>query len=227
MALTYLESAPSTNGWARERLPGLSVGDGCYTFYQTEGRGRRGKPWLSPPGAGLALSVIVTNRPGLPLMIGLAALEALGDERLMLKWPNDFVAEGKKLGGILCERRGGNAAAIAGIGINLTQTEGQLAALGLPHATSLAMLKIEADADKLAADIVQALLRMDSQPFVDYKEYYQSHCVNMGRQVVTDTGLSGVAAGVDDAGDLLIQTAGGIVPVAAGEVSIRGVYGYV
>src|SRR5258706_6407854 len=97
---------------------------------QTAGRGRRGRRWHSAPGAGLTFSVAVAlRRPlreltALPLAAGVAvarALHSLGVARAALKWPNDIVVEGAKLGGILAETKssGGAVKAVIGVGINL------------------------------------------------------------------------------------------------------------
>src|SRR2546425_12930263 len=92
---------------------------------QTAGRGRRGRRWYSPPGAGVTFSLsAVIRRParelaGLSLVAGVAAapaLRALGVAQAALKWPNDGVVGGAKLGGILVETRG--SLAVIGIGIN-------------------------------------------------------------------------------------------------------------
>ncbi len=103
---------------------------------QTQGRGTKGRLWLSPPGMGLYMTYIL--RPGedeildlalLPLASGLAAQEALtalGVAECRLKWPNDLVVGRRKLGGILCEsvyRNERPAFALIGIGLNLNQAE--------------------------------------------------------------------------------------------------------
>src|SRR5882672_5073771 len=103
---------------------------------QTAGRGRRGRRWHSAPGAGLTFSLAVAlRRPlrelaALPLVAGVAvarALHSLGVARAALKWPNDLVVDGAKLGGILVETRmqGGASLAVIGIGINF-ETEPEL-----------------------------------------------------------------------------------------------------
>ena len=115
-------------------------GDVFTTDYQTAGRGRLDHKWLSPPGANLMMSVVLSVEglapervATLPLVVGLAVATAVqrlvaggGDlrrktEDVKLKWPNDVLVGGRKLAGILCERNGD--VAIAGIGVNVGQTE--------------------------------------------------------------------------------------------------------
>jgi BirA family biotin operon repressor/biotin-[acetyl-CoA-carboxylase] ligase len=130
-ALRYAESIGSTNDAALSlATAGEPEGSSVLADEQTAGRGRRGRSWSSPPGAGLYLSVILrgaglTASPGLvTLGAGTAAAAAVQTATglpVRLKWPNDLVigAEWRKLGGILCEAQGPDAL-VVGIGINLT-----------------------------------------------------------------------------------------------------------
>ena len=130
---TYWKSATeSTNVDARGGLPG----DVFVADFQTAGRGRLDHRWLAPPGVNLMFSVVLDaagREPAevatLPLAVGLAVAQAIATlpawqaspPRLSIKWPNDVLAGGRKLAGILCERNGD--AVIAGIGLNVNQTE--------------------------------------------------------------------------------------------------------
>ena len=122
----------STNADARDGRPG----DVFAADFQTAGRGRLDHRWLAPPGVNLMFSAVLDvagREPAevatLPLAVGLAVAQALASlpawqaspPRLAIKWPNDVLAEGRKLAGILCERNGD--AVIAGIGLNVNQTE--------------------------------------------------------------------------------------------------------
>lgn len=130
------ESVPSTNDIARAlAVEGAAHGTAVLAREQTQGRGTKGRPWHSPAGLGLYASFIMCGPEGgpvpsahiIPLAAGLAAsdavLEATGLET-RLKWPNDILFKGRKLGGILCEGSSGAAGSIvvAGIGLNLGQT---------------------------------------------------------------------------------------------------------
>jgi BirA family transcriptional regulator, biotin operon repressor / biotin---[acetyl-CoA-carboxylase] ligase len=129
--LEVLAETDSTNArvLAAERPVGELVA--CLAEYQSAGRGRRGRQWLSPPGAGICLSVggrvpaAPSDYAALPTAVGVAcaaALEALGVRGIGLKWPNDLLLDGGKLGGILIELRGesqGPATVAVGLGLNI------------------------------------------------------------------------------------------------------------
>ena len=112
---------------------GGEPGDVFTADLQTGGRGRLNHRWLSPPGVTLMMSAVIgvegsppDEAATLPLVVGLAVARAaaalLGDGGgVRLKWPNDVLVRGRKVCGILCERRGGNV--IAGVGMNVNQTE--------------------------------------------------------------------------------------------------------
>jgi BirA family biotin operon repressor/biotin-[acetyl-CoA-carboxylase] ligase len=129
--LRYADSIASTNDTALAlAASGEPEGTAVLADQQTSGRGRRGRSWSSPPGAGLYVSVILrgddlTNSPGLvTLGAGVAAAEAIQRSTglpVSLKWPNDLVigAAWRKLGGILCEAQGRDAL-VVGVGVNLT-----------------------------------------------------------------------------------------------------------
>lgn len=129
--LHYADTVGSTNDLAAQlALSGAPDGTAVLADQQTAGRGRRGRTWSSPPGAGLYLSVVLRGRalsaaPGLmTLGAGVAAVDAVMAATglpVMLKWPNDLVSGDawRKLGGILCEAQGQDAI-VVGLGINVT-----------------------------------------------------------------------------------------------------------
>ena len=129
-ALRYAESIGSTNDAALAlAASGEPEGVSVLADEQTAGRGRRGRSWSSPPGAGLYLSVILrgdlASSPGLVTLgagvAASAAVQAATGLPVRLKWPNDLVigADWRKLGGILCEAQG-RGALVVGVGINLS-----------------------------------------------------------------------------------------------------------
>jgi BirA family biotin operon repressor/biotin-[acetyl-CoA-carboxylase] ligase len=130
-----LDSCESTNDCAAALARhGAAEGTVVTARSQTRGRGTKGRAWHSPPGAGLYMSIVL-RPPGtdfslLPLAVGLGVREGILEATGLavgLKWPNDLVWNGRKLGGILCEAggsEGGGRFAVAGIGLNLTQQEG-------------------------------------------------------------------------------------------------------
>jgi BirA family biotin operon repressor/biotin-[acetyl-CoA-carboxylase] ligase len=114
--------------------------------FQTAGRGQYGRVWESRPGCSLLMSVLLFPPPGLnrPVILTAWAAVAVGDAARQLtgvqtriKWPNDLLARGKKVCGILIEQRRGT---VVGVGLNLNQSAADFAAAGLPDASSLAIV---------------------------------------------------------------------------------------
>jgi len=121
-----LGTVTSTQDVARE----LAVGSIVTADYQTGGRGRLDRRWESPPGTALLVSFVLEPNPLLSLAAGVAAAEACGP-RVRLKWPNDLLFNGRKVGGILVEMT--PAKAICGIGVNLTWAPEGAAQLDQPR----------------------------------------------------------------------------------------------
>ena len=121
-----LESVSSTQDVARE----LPIGSIVVADHQTAGRGRHERRWDAPPGTALLSSFVLAPNPLLSLAAGIAAAEACGRD-VRLKWPNDLLLDGHKLGGILVENRSGKA--VCGIGINLTWAPPGAARLDQPR----------------------------------------------------------------------------------------------
>lgn len=111
--IVHLTSVSSTQDVARE----LPIGSVVVADHQTAGRGRLGHRWEAPPGTALLVSFVLAPNPLLSLAAGVAAAEACG-HGVRLKWPNDLLLDGRKVGGILVEAT--PAKAVCGIGINLT-----------------------------------------------------------------------------------------------------------
>ena len=155
------------------------------------------------------------------------------------KWPNDIVCDGRTVCGILCETAvcGDTVATVVGIGVNLTQTQEEFARAGLPYAASLYGLCGKAvDARSLADEIVRRLLPLAKQVFesgfAPLIGTYERGCVTLGKTVcVRDTDgtvrLQGTARAVATDGALLVTAdTGEEIRCDAGEVSVRGLYGY-
>lgn len=158
--LHHSSETVSTNADARAGRPG----DVFTTDFQSAGRGRLDHVWLSPPGTNLMLSAVLdvtdiepSQVATLPLAVGLAVLEALATyapaEPLSLKWPNDVLAGGRKICGILCERVGDRV--IAGLGVNVGQCDfaPEIAA----RATSLARLGVRTTVADVRDRVLDAL----------------------------------------------------------------------
>ena len=214
---------------------------------QTAGRGRMGRTFQSPDGKGVYLSVIL--RPGcspaelmhLTCAVGAAmvgAVEAACGLRPQIKWINDLVVEGKKLGGILTElsfAKGCVDYAVVGVGINCLQTQADFPEEIADIATSLSMVRgTPVRPEKLAAAMVEALWKMEKTLLTDKARWmadYKANCLTLGKdiQVLRDGQfLPGKALDIDADGGLVVRyTDGSVETVASGEVSVRGMYGYV
>lgn len=239
--LRYVEETASTNDDVmRLVMEGAPHGTAVYAGAQRQGRGRQGRAWHSPKDRNLALSVAVVGErfasslPLLPLAVGVAMaelLEAEFDLPVQLKWPNDLLVDGKKLGGILCEGvqvgvRFVGAVAGVGVNVNLERGElpedlrdratsvriegGELASLGPLAAT--ARLRIVEEAEALASGGRDALLAR-----------WQRRDVTRGREVeVLQSGEVGVAEGIERDGGLRVRMADGRLSVVrSGEVHLR------
>jgi BirA family biotin operon repressor/biotin-[acetyl-CoA-carboxylase] ligase len=198
------------------------------TLNQTAGRGRCGKKWLSPPGSGLCLSVAYTfvrkpeNVPALTLAIGLGAIKALkacNVDGVTLKWPNDLVLSGGKLGGILTEAHASSTKAISivtGIGINIDVAAGFDDKLGPERTLPVADLNACGAAlpthDRIAAHLINStystFAEYEACGFAPFFSRWRVHDWLQGRNVTVDVQqryLSGVAAGIDNDGALLLD----------------------
>lgn len=107
----------------------LPIGDVVVADHQTAGRGRLGRSWEAPPGSGLFTTFVVALDSLAVFRCGVAAAEACGRE-VRLKWPNDLLVDGHKLGGVLAEARPPDRC-LVGIGINLTWAPPGAARLGI------------------------------------------------------------------------------------------------
>ena len=244
-SLIHLEQVDSTNRYLKENahaLPDLSV---VLSDSQTQGKGRGDRSWSSAPGDGLYMSLLLKdihpqNLSRLPLVVAMgvrAGLETLCGAQFQIKWSNDVLCEGKKLCGILCESRieSGNTMAVIGIGVNLNQSRQALDRLGLVYASSLFLAtNRHFSQEETAGAICNALegiilKNSDSAALPALWEEYRRYCVTLGKRVkVTRDGreVEGFAADIADDGSLLCEIDGQIVPISAGEATIRGMAGY-
>ena len=243
----YSREVDSTNTWAK-RLAEEGAPNGTLTTAETQtaGKGRRGRVWKSPEGTSVSMSILLypdlepAKAPMLTIVMGLAVVQgvqrALGVDT-KIKWPNDAVLNGKKLCGILTEMSAQidyiNYIVI-GVGINVSNEifPEEVAAT----ATSLYLLTgVRISRAKLAAKIMAEFekyyaLYLKTQDLSGLMNEYNSHLINRGRSVrVLDPRqeYTGVAQGISQSGELLVQTEDGTAHVSSGEVSVRGVYGYV
>lgn len=250
--LIQLDSIASTNtelvrlvGEQDETHP-LPAFTTLVTDDQTSGRGRRGRSWDAPPGASLAISVLLrplgpdgtmldASRFGwLSLAAGVAMTDAIGavlpDAAVGVKWPNDVQLAGKKICGVLGELLPSGDGVVMGAGINVTMTAEQLP---VPTATSLAI------EGAVGNDLPDRVLARYLDRLVELVESYGEHggdadasglravvverCTTLGREVRAelpgDAELRGTAVGIDRFGRLEIRTGfGRVEAIAAGDI---------
>ncbi|MXW09184.1 MAG: biotin--[acetyl-CoA-carboxylase] ligase [Gammaproteobacteria bacterium] len=207
---------------ARAGAPSFSV---IIADEQTLGRGREGRRWLSPPGSGLWMTVVLAGRPSahsiVPLLVGIAAARAIEevcpDLRAEIEWPNDLVVAGRKVGGILCESwddgAGGRGMAI-GAGINISQRAADFPPELRGRAGSLrAMGAMSVSAPALAGALLARLreVLIPEAPRLKgalHRELTRRDALS-GRRVVLRSGEMGTARGITSAGALLFEESGG------------------
>lgn len=242
-----MEETSSTNDDADEMAEQLENGAVIIADRQLAGKGRRGRTWLSEAGGNLYFSLLLKpdfkadQASMLTLVMALAVakgIEAIYDCKPQIKWPNDIVMNGRKVCGILTQmqmKAGKIGHIVIGVGINVHQTK--FACEGLEYAGSLLNetgKRIERE--ELLAEVLYQFERL----YDDFCEEgslgfilsdYESRLVNLGNrvQVLDPKGeYQGTALGMNDKGELLVQKLDGTVEaVYAGEVSVRGLFGYV
>ncbi len=231
-----VERCPSTNAvLLAERLPRpvLLAAD-----EQTAGRGRHGRRWHSAPGCGALFSLgLPLGRPardlaGLPIVAGVGAvhaLRALGAAEVALKWPNDLLLHGAKLGGILVETRaqGAGSTAVIGIGVNYRGTPGLATRLRRKLAALEDCLRPlpprNAVIGALARAVLAALRAFDAEGFEPFRNDWDALHAYAGKalrvRLAGGRVLAGVAAGLAADGALQLRTRGGLRTVRNGRVA--------
>ena len=229
-----LDATGSTNDDARRLAQdGAPEGTVVIARSQSAGRGRLGRSWHSPDGAGLYLSIVL--RPQEPLdrvgryalVAALAALEAChaaGAAAARIKWPNDVLVERRKVAGILAELRAGSGGAelVLGFGLNVgTPPQGYPAELN--GVTSLSAeagrtVGVDETAEALLASLDAWIARLRRGGWEEVREAFVRYAPGVeGARVTLRGGASGITRGLDATGALLVETPKGDVPVHAGE----------
>jgi len=233
--VVVLQSTTSTNDDAR-RLASSGAPEGTVVLAdsQSAGRGRLGRPWDSPSGQGLYVSVLL--RPQDPVdRIGrypiaaavavCAACREFAGDQVVLKWPNDVLADGAKLAGVLAEMRRGPSGAdlVLGVGVNVHQAAEDFPEELRGSATSLRMLGGgRLDRGTVAATLLEALgatiTGIRGEGWREVADQFLRYAPDAtGRRVRLAAGGSGCTDGLDGSGALRVATANGIVLVHAGE----------
>jgi BirA family biotin operon repressor/biotin-[acetyl-CoA-carboxylase] ligase len=221
-----------THAAEEDAWPHLSA---LVTDNQTAGRGRLDRVWTAPPGASLAVSVLLRRLPSdptargwVPLIAGVAMADAvaaqLDGHEVAVKWPNDVLVDDHKICGILAE--GVGDAVIVGAGVNTAMTTDELP---VPIATSFAVLGVEVDPDRLISDYLEslgaqlaALTASDDAVRSGVHAQVTRRCATLGRRVRVslpgDRVLDGEATGLDIDGRLLVTAEGVQHAISAGDV---------
>ncbi len=237
LQLEVKQTIDSTNDHMTRRLAAGSAPDVVVANEQTAGRGRRGRHWISPPGAGLYLSLHRSFRQPirqlgpLSLVAGLAtaeALEAICGIRAKLKWPNDVQSQGRKLAGCLIDIEGKSdtPTAVIGIGINV-DFRGQPGP-DQPWTDLASVVQFVPDRNELAALLIshlhQLLGSFGAHGFASLQKQWAERDALYGREIeILGAGtesLKGRAMGLDIHGHLLLERNGEIQALKSGEVSL-------
>ena len=235
-SIDVVEATGSTNADLRRLArTGARGGTVLIAEEQLTGRGRLGRTWQAPARSSLAVSVLLRPPAGTPtpwgwlsLLAGLAVADAVASttgQQARVKWPNDVLLSGAKVAGVLAERVPTPAghAAVIGIGVNVSQTAAEL-----PVSTAASLWSGGAgpvDRTGLAIALLTALAErygewLGARPALFSS--YRARSDTVGRRVRAllpgDRTVTGTAVDVDDEGRLLVDTDGGRVVVAAGDV---------
>ena len=251
--VVYYDETDSTNNEAKRAAERDNAADGTLyiTESQTGGRGRRGRNWVSPAGSGIWMSLLLrpdiapVNASMLTIVAAMAVQEAIHkvltedghDAECSIKWPNDIVLNKKKVCGILTEMSAEMDYihyVVIGMGINVNTTEfddsikATASSLYLETGDHLKRSRIVAAFSESFAKYYDTFVK--TQNLAGLKEDYNSMLVNKGgdvKAIYADKEIVGKALGINDEGELIIKTDEGEKIIRTGEVSVRGLYGYV
>ncbi|MFQ5642178.1 MAG: bifunctional biotin--[acetyl-CoA-carboxylase] ligase/biotin operon repressor BirA [Thiogranum sp.] len=240
--LEVLRAVDSTSDYLKRTRPEHDVDTvrACLAEWQSAGRGRRGRRWVSPYGSSLYLSLAVptgesgVRSGGLSLVAAVATLGALQDsgvEELGLKWPNDIFYRGRKLAGILLDlsgEAGGRYQVIIGVGINMQMPDSAAREIDQPWA-DLSQCGVQIDRNRLAGAVLESLVNaveiFNEQGLDVFVQQWSRFDLIAGRAVELRNDnaavIAGIARGVDRQGALLLENNGVTRRYHAGEVSVR------
>ena len=205
-----VDSVSSTNTW----LSSNSTGDNdcLLALQQTRGKGRSVRVWESPLG-GLYLSIISPSHSLLPFIVGISVIQALGlDNRLRLKWPNDIILDGKKVGGILCEDD--DKSAVVGIGINMNNSP------SFPESTNLASIGYDMDEYRFLESFFMVFRENLQKSNQDIISRFRDYDCLLGRDIYWD-GVTGIAKSINSDGSLEVLSDDKLVNLYSEDVHLE------
>ena len=238
--IIYNDEVLSTNDEAKKNSD-MPDGTLFIADLQTAGKGRLGRSWVSPRGTGIWMSLLL--KPDIPLsdisqltlVAGISVSRAIG-EKTLIKWPNDIVIGTKKVCGILTEMSAETDRinyVVCGIGINVNTLDFPEE---LTDKASSILIETGKETDRclLIAKIMNEFeplyIKFIKEGFLPFRDDYKKQCITIGRAVnVSYHGreLCGRAVDIDNNGGLVIDTGSKTVTITSGEVSVRGIYGYI
>jgi len=235
----YFDEIASTNAFFLKNVDELNSGDICVAEYQSAGRGRRGRTWVSPYGCHLycsmywSLSQGMAQAAGLSLVVACSlvkALESFKVEGLGVKWPNDIYLNGKKLAGVLIEMNGqadSNCHLVIGIGINVSMSQAQGEKIDQAWSD---LSDQEPSLNK--TDLMVALQKQLHEDLIEFESHgmkiflprWQEIDIFYGKEVKLLMGnnkVFGTCRGIDESGAILLDTTNGLEAFVGGEISLR------
>ena len=201
----------STNTWLSSNSTGSN--DCILALQQIRGKGRGNRVWESPPG-GLYISIISPSHSLLPFIAGISVIQTLElDSGLRLKWPNDIILDGNKVGGILCEDDG--KCAVAGIGINLNNDS------SFPNSTNLASIGYDLDEYRFSKSFFMVFKENLQKSNQDIISRFRDHDCLLGRDISWGFGATGMAKSINSDGSLEVLSNGKLVNLYSGDVHLE------
>ncbi len=234
-------SVDSTNSHLKKQMQqGIDSGSVCLSEFQSAGRGRRGRSWVSPFGCNLYLSLYwrfersMTEIGGVSIAVGTVIASVLSEHtaNVALKWPNDVLIDGKKIAGILVDVQGaadGPVDAVIGIGVNLDfpahasrQIDQPWTDLQLQGGNTISRNQFAA---RLLGELLDAMLSFQSHQLASFIPRWRQYDLYLGEEVTLfhpRRKIRGIHKGIADDGSLLLEVGGKICRFQSGEVSLRG-----
>lgn len=235
----YFDEIPSTNGFMLSHAGELKSGDLCVAEYQSAGRGRRGRAWVSPYGQHLYFSQFwsfsqgMAQAMGLSLVVACSVIEVLksfGVENVGVKWPNDIYLNFKKLAGILIEMSGqadSECQLIIGIGINMAMSQEQGKSIDQPWSDLSGLANMPNKTDlviRLHKQLKKDIQLFEREGLAAFKARWQQADLYHGKDIrllMGENHVNGICRGIDEQGAVLLETAEGVQAYVGGEISLR------